>query len=265
MMMPVRRMNDVGKQELNHEQFRFTVNWSSVPAIFEKVEFTDKSIFDSTMDDYEVRVTAWNKFILCEFKCGTVSEVLAGTNSINRVNGSGQNLDRGMLENTKFEVNVIHSTDQSISRRSKRGGAIPSADDLIVMKSASDIGQLPYKHTLEANGVVEIHVNEPLHESFRTKVKEKKGAIQEFILIECVRFVLNEYLVESVENQASVLEDSRFIPWLDYFESKGVQPLSESKHDTILEVREWCQNALESVTDSRKSNQACKNDSWFMP
>ena len=262
--MPIRRVNDVDKQELNHEQFNLEVNWASQPPTLDKLEFTDPSVVKK-IPDFEVRITAWNKYILCEFKCGTVAQVLAKTGVIERVDTSGSNaLNPGMAENTKFEVNIIDTVDYSIRRRSKKGGATPNADDLIVMKSATDIGQQPYTLELKENGVVEIHVNEPLHGAFRKRIRDREGALREFMVIECVRKALNEYRVEAAKNKDSVLEDQRFVPWLVFFESLGIDPLSGSDHEDLIEVREWCENAVEAYAELRKSNSICKADKWFM-
>ncbi len=67
--MGIRRKNDVGKQELSHEQYELTIDWNATPPALTSLEFTDTSILKGC-DDYLVYITAWNKYILIEYCCG---------------------------------------------------------------------------------------------------------------------------------------------------------------------------------------------------
>jgi len=262
--MAIRRQNDVGKEELNHEQFKLIVDWSNSPPAISSIQFTDKTIF-SGCEGFNVTITAWNKYILCEFKCGTVQEVLDGKSTIERVDISGSSaLPEGMSESTKFEVNVIDTTDQSIRRRSKRGGAAPNADDLIIMLPSKSIGQLPYEFSMKENGVVVIEVNENLHTPIRKKIRDRTGAHQEFMLLESVRFALGRYLISAAAHKAGVLSEERYDPWLAVLDGLGIKPLSATDHETLSNVETWVEDAVKAIASDRKSTTNCLRDTWFM-
>ena len=142
--MGIRRKNDVGKQELSHEQYELVIDWNATPPALEELTFTDPAILKGC-DDHLVYITAWNKYILIEYSCGTVDDVLKDTYSIERTDGTKRNLlSPGMSQDTKFEINIVHDVDNSIRRKSKRGGAAPNLDDLIKMVGSKTLGQVPY-------------------------------------------------------------------------------------------------------------------------
>jgi len=262
--MGIRRMNDVGKQELSHEQYELTIDWNGTPPTLEGLNFTDPSILRGC-DDHLVYITAWNKYILIEFCCGTVDDVLKNTYSIERTDGTKSKLlSPGMSEDTKFEINIVHNIDNSIARKSKRGGAAPNLDDLVKMVGSTTLGQLSYTFEMKLNGVIHIVVNEDIHAAFRKRVIQREGAPQQFLLIETVRYALNEYLVKAAADKSEALIDPRFEPWLTVFEDIGHKPLPEADHGSLENVINWCEEALKAFASDRKSKSACKSDSWFM-
>ena len=262
--MGIRRMNDVGKQELSHEQYELIINWNATPPALEGLKFTDESILKGC-DDLLVYITAWNKYILVEYSCGTVDDVLKDTYSIERTDSTKTNLlSPGMSQDTKFEINIVHNLDNSIARKSKRGGAAPNLDDLIKMVGSTTLGQLAYTFEMKLNGVTLIVVNEDIHSAFRKRVIQREGALQQFILIETVRHVLNEYSVKAGAEKGEALNDPRFEPWLTVFEDIGHTPLPEADHGSLENVINWCEEALKAFASDRKSKSACKSDSWFM-
>ena len=262
--MGIRRMNDVGKQELSHEQYELTIDWNGTPPTLEGLNFTDPSILRGC-DDHLVYITAWNKYILIEFCCGTVDDVLKNTYSIERTDGTKSKLlSPGMSEDTTFEINIVHNIDKSIARKSKRGGAAPNLDDLVKMVGSTTLGQLAYTFEMKLNGVIHIVVNEDIHAAFRKRVIQREGAPQQFLLIETVRYALNEYLVKAAADKSEALIDPRFEPWLTVFEDIGHTPLPEADHGSLENVINWCEEALKAFASDRKSKSACKSDSWFM-
>jgi hypothetical protein len=262
--MGIRRMNDVGKQELSHEQYELVIDWNATPPALAELKFTDPSILTGC-DDHLVYITAWNKYILIEYSCGTVDDVLKDSYSIERTDSTKTNLlSSGMSQDTKFEINIVHHKDNSIARKSKRGGAAPNLDDLIKMVGSTTLGQLPYTFEMKLNGVIHIVVNEDIHAAFRKRVVQREGAPQQFLLIETVRYALNEYLVKAVADNGEALNDPRFEPWLTIFEDIGHTPLSEADHGSMENVHDWCEEALKAFASDRKSKSACKRDSWFM-
>jgi len=262
--MGIRRMNDVGKQELSHEQYELTIDWNGTPPTLEGLNFTDPSILTGC-DDYLVYITAWNKYILIEYSCGTVDDVLKNTYSIERTDGTKSKLlSPGMSEDTTFEINIVHNIDKSIARKSKRGGAAPNLDDLVKMVGSTTLGQLSYTFEMKLNGVIHIVVNEDIHAAFRKRVIQREGAPQQFLLIETVRYALNEYLVKAAADNSEALSDPRFEPWLTVFEDIGHTPLPEADHGSLENVINWCEEALKAFASDRKSKSACKSDSWFM-
>jgi len=257
-------MNDVGKQELSHEQYELVIDWNTTPPALAELKFTDPSILTGC-DDHLVYITAWNKYILIEYSCGTVDDVLKDSYSIERTDSTKTNLlSSGMSQDTKFEINIVHHKDNSIARKSKRGGAAPNLDDLIKMVGSTTLGQLPYTFEMKLNGVIHIVVNEDIHAAFRKRVVQREGAPQQFLLIETVRYALNEYLVKAVADNGEALNDPRFEPWLTIFEDIGHTPLSEADHGSMENVHDWCEEALKAFASDRKSKSACKRDSWFM-
>jgi len=262
--MGIRRKNDVGKQELSHEQYELVIDWNGTPPTLEGLNFTDPSILRGC-DDHLVYITAWNKYILIEFCCGTVDDVLKNTYSIERTDGTKSKLlSPGMSEDTKFEINIVHNIDNSIARKSKRGGAAPNLDDLVKMVGSTTLGQLSYTFEMKLNGVIHIVVNEDIHAAFRKRVIQREGAPQQFLLIETVRYALNEYLVKAAADKSEALIDPRFEPWLTVFEDIGHKPLPEADHGSLENVINWCEEALKAFASDRKSKSACKSDSWFM-
>jgi hypothetical protein len=100
--MGIRRMNDVGKQELSHEQYELVIDWNTTPPALAELKFTDPSILTGC-DDHLVYITAWNKYILIEYSCGTVDDVLKDSYSIERTDSTKTNLlSSGMSQDTKF-------------------------------------------------------------------------------------------------------------------------------------------------------------------
>lgn len=262
--MGIRRMNDVGKQELNHEQYELSIDWNSTPPSLKELKFTEPSILTGC-NKHLVYITAWNKYILVEYKCGTVDDVLKDNYSITRTDGTKTNLlSLGMSEDTKFEINIVHPNDNTIARKSKRGGAAPNLDDLVKMVGSTSLGQLPYSFEMQLNGVLHVVVNDDIHAAFRKKVVQRDGAPRQFLQIEAVRYALNEYLVKAAADNSEALNDPRFEPWLTFLEEIGCTLLSETDHNSLENVRNWCEDALEAFASDRKTKNACKNDNWFM-
>jgi hypothetical protein len=262
--MGIRRMNDVGKQELSHEQYELIIDWNATPPKLESLTFTDPHILTGC-DKHLVYITAWNKYILIEYICGTVEDVLNRKYNIERTNGTKTNLlSSGMSQDTKFEINIVHHVDNSIARKSKRGGAAPNLDDLIKMVGSNSLGQVPYTFEMKQNGVIHVIVSEDIHAAFRKRIAQKEGAPQQFLMLEAVRYALYSYQIKAVVDKGDVLNDPQFEPWLFVFEDLGHIPLSDTEHDSLENVINWCEEALKAFASDRKSKNACKSDSWFM-
>jgi hypothetical protein len=262
--MGIRRKNDVGKQELSHEQYELTIDWNATPPALTSLEFTDTSIL-AGCDDYLVYITAWNKYILIEYSCGTVDDVSKDTYSIERTDGTKTNLlSLGMSQDTKFEINIVHDKDNSIARKSKRGGAAPDLDDLIKMVGSTTLGQVPYTFEMKPNGVIHVIVSDEIHAAFRKRVVQREGSLQQFLLLEAVRYALHGYQTKAAADKSDALSDPRFEPWLAVFENLGHDPLSEADHDTLDNVIKWGEEAIDALATERKSKNACKGDAWFM-